>query len=70
MSFPGEGAIEIVNERGKRKAWAFDQASFDFTAFFSRVVCSNACAHFVSPFRGRFLTVSPKACWKFRTYEA
>eukprot|EP00752_Nemacystus_decipiens_P008634 g7710.t1 len=25
VSFPGEGAIEMVNERGKRKAWAFDQ---------------------------------------------
>eukprot|EP00903_Cladosiphon_okamuranus_P012052 g11316.t1 len=24
VSFPGEGAIEMVNERGKRKAWAFD----------------------------------------------
>lgn len=25
VSFPGEGAIEMVNERGKKKAWAFDQ---------------------------------------------
>lgn len=25
VSFPGEGRIELVNERGKRKAWAFDQ---------------------------------------------
>ncbi|CBJ25844.1 conserved unknown protein [Ectocarpus siliculosus] len=25
VSFPGEGGIELVNERGKRKAWKFDQ---------------------------------------------
>lgn len=25
VSFPGEGAIELVNERAKRKAWVFDQ---------------------------------------------
>lgn len=25
VSFPGDATIEMVNERGKRKAWAFDQ---------------------------------------------
>ena len=25
VSFPGEASIEMVNERGKKKAWAFDQ---------------------------------------------
>eukprot|EP00904_Undaria_pinnatifida_P006728 jgi/Undpi1/3185/HiC_scaffold_15.g06559.m1 len=25
VSFPGEGLIELVNDRNKRKAWAFDQ---------------------------------------------
>ncbi|CAM9840016.1 unnamed protein product, partial [Ectocarpus fasciculatus] len=25
VSFPGDGGIELVNERGKRKAWKFDQ---------------------------------------------
>ncbi len=25
VSFPGEATIEIVNEKGKKKAWSFDQ---------------------------------------------
>ncbi|CAN0075535.1 unnamed protein product, partial [Pylaiella littoralis] len=32
VSFPGEGRIELVNERGKRKAWAFDQVVFGLEA--------------------------------------
>jgi len=27
VSFPGEATIEMVNERGKKKAWAFDHVS-------------------------------------------
>ena len=27
-SFPGEGVIELVNERSKRKSWAFDQVRY------------------------------------------